>query len=126
MVFVGKICIAEVEELVKPGDISPDDIHLPGIYVNRIVKGESYEKRIEWLMLAGDADNCLPEDKKCHIRHRIGRRVAKEFKDGMYINLGIGIPTVASNYIPEGLHVELMSENGLLGMFHQIRVWVCA
>eukprot|EP00286_Rhodomonas_abbreviata_P021188 CAMPEP_0181309994 /NCGR_PEP_ID=MMETSP1101-20121128/12330_1 /TAXON_ID=46948 /ORGANISM="Rhodomonas abbreviata, Strain Caron Lab Isolate" /LENGTH=158 /DNA_ID=CAMNT_0023416555 /DNA_START=317 /DNA_END=789 /DNA_ORIENTATION=- len=43
----GKICIAEVEELLQPGEIHPDDIHLPGIYVNRIIKGEHYEKRIE-------------------------------------------------------------------------------
>merc|ERR1712203_631891 len=43
----GKICIAEVEEIVPAGTLSPEEIHLPGIYVQRIVKGESYEKRIE-------------------------------------------------------------------------------
>jgi 3-oxoacid CoA-transferase len=43
----GKICIAEVEELLEEGEIKPDEIHLPGVYVHRIIKGEKYEKRIE-------------------------------------------------------------------------------
>lgn len=43
----GKITIAEVEELVEPGELDPDSIHTPGIFVQRIIKGESYEKRIE-------------------------------------------------------------------------------
>ncbi len=43
----GKICIAEVEELVEEGELDPDQVHLPGIFVDRIVKGSSYEKRIE-------------------------------------------------------------------------------
>lgn len=45
----GKITIAEVEELVEPGEIDPDDVHTPGIFVQRIIKGQSYEKRIEKL-----------------------------------------------------------------------------
>ena len=43
----GKICIAEVEQLVHEGDLDPDEIHLPSVYVHRIIKGENYEKRIE-------------------------------------------------------------------------------
>ncbi len=43
----GKICIAEVEELVQEGELEPDSIHLPGVYVHRIIKGNGYEKRIE-------------------------------------------------------------------------------
>ena len=46
----------------------------------------------------------------------IAKRIAQEVKDGMYVNLGIGIPTLVANYLPQGLEVELQSENGLLGM----------
>lgn len=49
-------------------------------------------------------------------REQIAQRIARELKDGYYVNLGIGIPTLVANYIPEGMDVMLQSENGLLGM----------
>ena len=49
-------------------------------------------------------------------KNGIAKRIAQELKDGYYVNLGIGIPTLVANYIPEGMNVTLQSENGMLGM----------
>ena len=49
-------------------------------------------------------------------KQQIARRIAAELRDGMYVNLGIGIPTLVANYIPEGMTIVLQSENGMLGI----------
>ena len=49
-------------------------------------------------------------------KQQIAKRIAKELRDGMYVNLGIGIPTLVANYIPEGMTIVLQSENGMLGI----------
>jgi 3-oxoacid CoA-transferase subunit B len=49
-------------------------------------------------------------------KEQIAKRISKELKDRYYVNLGIGIPTLVANYVPEGISVEFQSENGVLGM----------
>jgi 3-oxoacid CoA-transferase len=104
----GKITIAEVEELVPAGTLDPNEIHTPGIYVQRIFQGSNYVKPIEKFGALAHS-----EDEQKEI---IARRLAKEIKDGDYVNLGIGIPTRVSNHILPGMKVILQSENGLLGI----------
>lgn len=113
MAQAGKITIAEVEELVPIGSLNPDEIHVPGIYVQRIFQGENYQKRIEHRTTTKDLAHLSVLDSQKEI---IAKRLALEIKDGDYVNLGIGIPTMVANYIPKGMRVVLQSENGLLGI----------
>ena len=112
----GRLTVAEVEHLVEAGEIAPGDVDVPGIFVHRIVHCPTYEKRIERRTVrtrgAEHQDAGVGPD-----RERIVKRAALELKDGDYVNLGIGLPTLATNYVPENVTVSLQSENGLLVRF---------
>ncbi|CAM4274349.1 3-oxoacid CoA-transferase subunit B [Cytophagaceae bacterium 50C-KIRBA] len=113
MAQAGKITVAEVEELLPLGALDPDEIHVSGIYVQRIFQGKDYQKRIEHRTTTKDLVHLSVQDSQKEI---IAKRLALEIKDGDYVNLGIGIPTMVANYIPKGMRVILQSENGLLGI----------
>ena len=110
-------CALQAEEIVPVGSLSPNSIHLPGIYIDRIVRATT-PKEIEIRTLAsppvGDAvtERSAPLDQ----RRRIAQRAAKEIKDGFYVNLGIGMPTLVPEYLPSNVRAWLQSENGILGM----------
>lgn len=111
-----KIGIA-IHNSIDLQDLLADEIHIPGIFVQRIIKSK-FQKRIERLQIRDP--NATKENTKqsaaAKLRERIVRRVALEYKDGMGINLGIGIPVLSSNFIPKTMNVLLQSENGILGL----------
>lgn len=122
----GNITIAEVEELVEVGELDPNEIHVPGIFVDRVLAltpEQAKDKPIEVVRLRDNVDHSkekgpalLQEDGKGWNRIGIGVRAGQELKDGEYVNLGIGIPTEAASHVPEGVSVVLHGENGILNV----------
>jgi 3-oxoacid CoA-transferase len=118
-----KLVLAEVEEIVEPGELRAEDVHLQGIYVDGIIKGEKYEKRIANRKVrpansTTTTTTSAPKKSRAemNVREKIASRAALELKDQMYCNLGVGIPTLIPSYVSPSVDVTLQSENGLLGM----------
>ncbi|KAI1078002.1 succinyl-CoA:3-ketoacid-coenzyme A transferase subunit B [Whalleya microplaca] len=114
MAKAARLSIVEAENIVPIGEIDPDQVDLPGIFIDRIVPATA-KKNVEVLKLAPPTD---PTGKPGALdsRNRIAKRAAKELQDGFYVNLGVGIPTLAASYLPADTKVWLQSENGILGM----------
>jgi 3-oxoacid CoA-transferase len=102
MATAAKCVIVEAEEIVEEGELDPNNIHVSGVYVDKVIKAELLEKRIEKLTLS--EENVKHEES---LRDVIARRAVKEIKNGMYVNLGIGIPTLVPQYLPEGITITL-------------------
>lgn len=115
-----KMTIVEAEHIVEVGELGPDQIDLPGIYVKRVVQAKT-EKRIEIYVNSTEdepdpAKEILGSGEGARRRERIAKRAAKEFHNGDYVNLGIGIPCLAASYVSSEIEVQVHSENGILGM----------
>ena len=118
MAKAATVTIVEAEEIVPIGAIAPDDIDLPAIFVDRIVQATA-EKTIEIRKLhqsASPQDAQSGKNDAMDRRNRIAKRAAKELKEGYYVNLGVGMPTLAPSFLPPERTVWIQSENGILGM----------
>ncbi len=115
-----KVTIVEAERIVQPGEIPPEAVHLPGIYVKRVVPSTSAKKIEKYTFTLDENDAeahaALGTGDTAAKRERIVRRAAKEFKNGMYANLGIGMPMLAPKFVGPDVEVQLQSENGILGL----------
>ncbi|KAK0900565.1 hypothetical protein LTR02_009109 [Friedmanniomyces endolithicus] len=109
-----RLTIVEAENIVPTGAIPPDDVHLPGIYVNRIVQA-TVDKKIENKVTRTSQDSSHPAGALSS-RERIAKRAAKELVHGSYVNLGVGMPTLAPSFAPPETKVFVQSENGILGV----------
>ncbi|KAG4433400.1 hypothetical protein IFR05_011112 [Cadophora sp. M221] len=113
-----KITLVEADEIVEVGEIAPENVHLQGVYVTRVIRSTE-EKKIEKLTFKkekGDVKNVATTSTTTTSRERIIKRAAKEFTDGMVVNLGIGMPLITPAFLEPGIEVVLQSENGILGM----------
>ncbi|KAH6623470.1 hypothetical protein F5144DRAFT_362538 [Chaetomium tenue] len=117
MAKAAKLAIVEAENIVEIGEIDPNDVDLPGIFIDRIVPAtESSLVEILKTRSTGESGETKTKGDAQIRRDRIARRAAKELKDGFYVNLGVGIPTMAPSFLPSGQQVWIQSENGILGM----------
>jgi 3-oxoacid CoA-transferase len=111
-----RVAIVEVDEIVEPGGIPPELIDLPGIFVARVVKTTQAVDGKAWRRPERRPSDQprLYNGKPGLTRTGIAKRAAALVKDGTYVNLGVGIPTMVSNYL-QSRDVILHAENGVLG-----------
>lgn len=119
MGMAAKVTIAEVEQLVPAGEIDPDEVHLPGVFVQKIFCGKTFDNPLEKVTLAqpeGSGGGEVRPAKKPLSRRQMAWRAAQLLPDGGYVNLGIGVPTLVADYLPAERGIRLHSENGVMGV----------
>lgn len=118
MAMAAKVTVAEVEELVGLGDIPPEDVHVPGLFVQRIFKGKSYKNDIEFLKLsdAPAVQAAAGSQASGWTEAQMADQVIAFFSSGCSVNLGIGMPTLVAERVAPSLGVVVHSENGVLGV----------
>ncbi|MBI3068819.1 MAG: 3-oxoacid CoA-transferase subunit A [Betaproteobacteria bacterium] len=111
-----RVAIVEVDETVEPGGIPPELVNLPGIFVSRVVKTTQTGDPRAWRRPERRPSDKprLYNGKPALTRAGIAKNAARLVRDGTYVNLGTGIPTLVSNYL-HGRDVILHAENGVLG-----------
>lgn len=111
-----RVAIVEVDEIVEPGEIPPDLIDLPGIFVSRVIRTTQTVDGKSWRRPERRPSDKprLYNGKPALTRAGIAQRAAALVKEGTYVNLGVGIPTMVSNYLQDR-DVILHAENGVLG-----------
>ncbi|KAF2725312.1 beta ketoadipate:succinyl-CoA transferase, TR2 [Polychaeton citri CBS 116435] len=118
MAKAARVSIVEAENIVETGELGPEEIDLPGVFIDRIVQATE-DKIIENKKLRPSSESTSKDassDGASARRNRIAKRAAKELKPGFYVNLGVGMPTLAPSYLPADSKVWIQSENGILGM----------
>ena len=108
-----QVVIAQVDEIVEAGELTPDQVGLPGIFVDRVVRSPTPRTPL-WLEPRAENDRRSYLGRPGLTSREIGARVADLLPDRSYVNLGVGLPTLVSDHLA-GRDVMLHAENGLLG-----------
>ncbi len=110
MATAASLVIAEVEEIVEIGELRPDEVHTPGVYVDYLVQAPL---RVEDLGSSADVGS---DDEADPVRVAIAKRALAELAVGDVVNLGIGIPTLIADFVTPAHGLNLHTENGMLGV----------
>jgi 3-oxoacid CoA-transferase len=114
MAGFGDVVIAEVDQIVD--EIPPNQVHYPGCFIDRVYKSPHIYHKVERLRYIDVPNTKGSEQVKDKKRQRIAMRAVKELDDGMYCNLGVGIPVTVANIVLGKVDVDLQGENGIVGM----------
>ena len=116
--MAGGICICEVEEIVPAGEIKPEAVDLPGIFVKWLIKGSNYSRWIDKKVFVED-DGSIHWDIPQEVLEKrliIAKRAAEEIWDGNYVSLGWGIPSHIIPFLAKKTKATFLSENGVQGL----------